>query len=190
MSLLKSTLLHFFLLSFFLMILKVNHHDDSVTPIELMELIPKEGTSPNQVPHRPAPHQNTKPKTTSAPSLSLSTESTTLASSSSNSQNTDNSLPPGVYEDYEAAELPVLLNLVKIRYPVEAKAKGIQGSVVFKLVVNAEGVVTQAVVLSSPSELLSKPALDAVRQFKFKPARLNDKAIAIQFRYTYRFELE
>ncbi len=184
MSLLKSALIHLFFAALIFALVSERALISTVEPIELVDLIQKQGNKTSTTPPKKAPRTHETPPLSSSSSESAPS----AANSTSNPSNSDAS--SGVYEDYEASELPILLNMVSIRYPFEAKSKGIQGSVVFKLVVDQNGNVTRADVISSPSELLSKPAYDAVRQFKFKPARLNDKNVAIQFRYTYRFELE
>jgi TonB family protein len=93
-------------------------------------------------------------------------------------------------EEFEVGELPVLVNEVKVPYPVEAKRKRVQGNVVFDLVVGSDGSVKTAKALMSPAPELTEAALGAVRRFRFKPARIGDKSVAIQIRYTYRFVLE
>ncbi len=93
-------------------------------------------------------------------------------------------------EEYEAAEMPVLLNEVKIPYPIYAKTRRIQGPVVFDLIISSSGTVKEAIPVSSPDPELTQAALAAVLQFKFKPARYGDKSVAIKIRYTYRFVLQ
>jgi len=95
-----------------------------------------------------------------------------------------------VVEEFEVGELPVLETEVKVPYPAEAKRKRIQGNVVFDLVVGSDGSVKSAKALMSPAPELTEAALGAVRRFRFKPAKIGDKSVAIQIRYTYRFVLE
>ncbi len=93
-------------------------------------------------------------------------------------------------EEFEVGELPVLVNEVKVPYPAEAKRRRVQGNVVFDLVVGSDGGVKSAKALISPAPELTEAALGAVRRFRFKPARIGDKSVAIRIRYTYRFVLE
>jgi TonB family protein len=95
-----------------------------------------------------------------------------------------------VAEEYEVGELPTLLNEVRIPYPPSAKAKGIQGAVIFDLLIGSDGFVKSAKTVQSPSKELSDAAGIAVKKFRFRPAKIGDKAVAIQIRYTYRFVLE
>jgi protein TonB len=113
--------------------------------------------------------------------------------------NTQGALIPGaatdsigepLAEEFEVGELPVLVNEVKVPYPTEAKRKRIQGNVIFDLVVGSDGGVKSAKALMSPAPELTEAALGAVRRFRFKPAKIGDKSVAIRIRYTYRFVLE
>jgi TonB family protein len=62
-------------------------------------------------------------------------------------------------------------------YPREAKANRIQGTVVLHIRVDKEGRVEKAEVLSG-DPLLSQAALDAVRQWRYKPAVRSGVAVA------------
>lgn len=64
-------------------------------------------------------------------------------------------------------------------YPEEAKKAGIEGTIVLKATINKEGTVENLVVVSGPKEL-QKSALDAVRQWTYKPYLLNGEPIEVQ----------
>jgi protein TonB len=61
-----------------------------------------------------------------------------------------------------------IVKMVKPVYPPEAKAKGIEGLVRIDVVVNSEGSVTEAEATRGP-EILKTAAVEAVRQWKYKP---------------------
>jgi TonB family protein len=63
----------------------------------------------------------------------------------------------------------VLKSRVDPIYPLEAKANRIQGTVVLRIRVDKEGRVEKAEVMTG-DPLLSQAALDAVRQWRYKPA--------------------
>jgi TonB family protein len=69
---------------------------------------------------------------------------------------------------YEPA---VLISTVPPRYPSDAKARGIQGIVTIRVLVDKEGRVKSADVVSG-DPLLRQAALDAVRQWRYKPSTL------------------
>src|SRR5581483_1516675 len=58
-------------------------------------------------------------------------------------------------------------------YPEAAKAAGVQGTVEIEAVISKEGVPQEIRVLSSPDDDLSQSALDAVRQWRYRPTLLN-----------------
>jgi TonB family protein len=55
-------------------------------------------------------------------------------------------------------------------YPEEAQKKGIEGKVILTIVVNAEGRVSDAKVLSGPPELI-QAALDSVKMWQYEPPK-------------------
>ena len=73
----------------------------------------------------------------------------------------------------------VILKRVIPAYPPEARAKGIQGLVRISVPVNKDGVPEKLRVLSSPPELVNA-SLDAVKQWRYKPYKLNGKAARVE----------
>jgi TonB family protein len=65
-------------------------------------------------------------------------------------------------------------------YPPEARAKKIQGAVVLAATIGKDGVMENLQVLKSPSELLSKSALDAVRTWRYRPYLLNGEPVEVE----------
>lgn len=68
-----------------------------------------------------------------------------------------------------------IVKMVKPVYPPEAKAKGIEGLVKIKVVVDKEGAVKEAEAMSGP-EALKTAALEAVRQWKYEPLGVEVRA--------------
>ena len=64
-------------------------------------------------------------------------------------------------------------------YPAEAKARHIQGTVVLKAIISKEGTVENLFVVSGPPEL-TMSAMDAVRQWKYKPYLLNGQPTEVE----------
>ena len=93
-------------------------------------------------------------------------------------------------DEYLVTEMPKLLNEYRIPYPPEAKAKGIQGAVVMELLIDFEGRVRDVKLLAGPGSGLDQAALQAVQEFRFAPAKIEDKAVSVKIRYAYRFVLE
>lgn len=86
--------------------------------------------------------------------------------------------------------MPKLQSEVRIPYPPEAKAKGIQGAVVMDILIDAQGQVREVKLIQGPGAGLNEAALEAVKQFKFIPARIEAQVVAVRIRYAYRFVLE
>lgn len=84
---------------------------------------------------------------------------------------------------------PVLVKVIQPRYPDEAKLRGIEGWVDLSFVVSAAGDVTDPRVEdSSMKHLFARPALAAVRQWKYQPRTVGDPSerthARVQFRLT------
>jgi protein TonB len=81
-----------------------------------------------------------------------------------------------------------LVRRVEPQYPAMAKLAGIEGTVVIKAVISRKGVIEQEQVVSGPA-LLAPAALDAVRQWKYRPYFLNDEAIEVETQIRVNFVL-
>ena len=93
-------------------------------------------------------------------------------------------------EEYLVTAMPVLEEEYRIPYPAEAKKAGVQGRVVMDLLIDGSGKVRTANLVSGPGSGLNEAALAAVKSFRFKPARLQDRPVAVKIRYAYQFVLE
>jgi protein TonB len=93
-------------------------------------------------------------------------------------------------EEYLVSSMPKLAEEVRVPYPPEARRKGIEGPVVMDLLIDATGHVREATLLQGPDESLNQAALAAVKGFRFTPALVQDKPVAVRIRYAYRFVLE
>ena len=73
-------------------------------------------------------------------------------------------------------------------YPSLARAQSMQGDVVIDVLVDATGTVTTMKVISGPA-LLQQTAMDAIRTWKYEPARLNGAQIAMHAEVRISFRL-
>jgi TonB family protein len=85
-------------------------------------------------------------------------------------------------------QAPKVLKRVEPVYPAQAKAERVQGSVVLEIVVDTEGIVTQAEVTESVP-LLDKAAVAAVSQWKYTPTLLNNEPIEVILSVTLNFRM-
>lgn len=84
----------------------------------------------------------------------------------------------------------LLLSKVQPVYPAEAKASRLQGSVVMHAIIGKDGNIQSADVISSPSPLLSQAAIDAVKQWRYRPYLLNGTPVEVDTQITVNFTLE
>jgi protein TonB len=85
----------------------------------------------------------------------------------------------------------VVLHRVPPRYPSRAEARGIEGWVRLEITVSPAGAVSDAkVVESSPKGVFDRAALEAIRQWRFKPAYREGRAVEQQADQTVRFRLK
>ena len=85
---------------------------------------------------------------------------------------------------------PVAMTRVEPVYPAEAKANRISGIVILELVIKEDGTVGEARVLKPLPYGLDQAAVDAVRQWQFKPATIDGKPVAVVFNITINFKLD
>lgn len=77
------------------------------------------------------------------------------------------------------AEQANLIKKVQPTYPAEAKAARVQGTVELEMVISKEGEPLDLRVIRSPSDDLTQSALEAVRQWRYKPTLLNGNPVEI-----------
>ncbi len=82
-----------------------------------------------------------------------------------------------------------LVTKVQPVYPKAAKVAGVQGTVNLETVISKEGEPLDIRVLSSPSDDLTQSALEAVRQWRYKPTLLNGNPIEIVTDVTVNYTL-
>jgi TonB family protein len=85
---------------------------------------------------------------------------------------------------------PTLTQFENAVYPPEAEKAGIQGSVVLKLMIDAEGNVTSAEVHEGAGHGFDEAAQAAALKFKFRPALRDGNPVAAAILYRYSFTLK
>jgi periplasmic protein TonB len=75
-------------------------------------------------------------------------------------------------------------------YPSSARASGIQGTTLLEVLVTVEGRVTDVVVKESAGHpALDEAAVDAVRRWRFEPARRGSEPVAMRVELPFEFRL-
>ena len=92
----------------------------------------------------------------------------------------------------QLSKTPVLKAEVEAEYPPDALKQGIEADVVLLLDINDKGFVDAVAVAepATPPDMgFDEAAILAAQQFEFEPAELDDKPIAVQITYRYKFRL-
>jgi len=87
-------------------------------------------------------------------------------------------------------DMPKLVQMVHPVYPPDAKAAGVEGSVVVQVVITKDGSPVSIKAIASPAENLSQAAMDAVKGWKWDPAKLNGEPVEIVTDITINFALK
>ena len=96
---------------------------------------------------------------------------------------------PTPTEEYLVSEMPVVVSKIRPNYPKEAREKRIEGSVALDVLIDQFGAVRKVSVLDGP-EIFRTGAVEAMSRFKFKPAQVDGKPVAVRIRYVLNFKLE
>jgi len=83
----------------------------------------------------------------------------------------------------------LLIRKVEPTYPQMAKIARVQGAVVLAALIGKDGTIQNLHVVSTASPLLNQAALDAVKQWKYKPYILNGEPVEVDTNVTVNFTL-
>lgn len=86
-------------------------------------------------------------------------------------------------------EKPVPIERPAPRYSEDLRKKRIEGEVVAEFVIDIEGRVANATIIRSAHLALEAPALEAIRKWRFRPARKDGVPVATQVRQVLAFNL-
>jgi periplasmic protein TonB len=95
----------------------------------------------------------------------------------------------GPYRPGSGIAPPSLLREVKPDYTQEARRRGVEGDVVVEVIVRADGSVGQVRLLQGLGAGLDQRAIDAVRQWRFSPARRHGTPVDVVVEIAVEFKL-
>lgn len=104
-------------------------------------------------------------------------------------EDSDASSLPTPTDEYLVSEMPVVLTEIRPVHPKEAKDKKIQGSVSMDVLIDEQGLVRQVRIIEG-DEVFRSGALEAMKKFRFRPAKVDGKPVAVRIRYSLKFNLE
>ena len=95
-------------------------------------------------------------------------------------------------EEYKGKDLtmPEVVKATNPAYPEEARKNNIEGIVYVKALIGAKGDVKKVKISKSDNKVFDKSALDAIRNWKFKPGTVADKAVPIWVTIPVKYKLE
>ncbi len=88
------------------------------------------------------------------------------------------------------AEPPVPVRTVPPDYPDELRRDGVSGLVMVKCTIDEQGNVSGTEVEKSSNAAFEKPALNALKKWKFKPAKQDGTPVAIKVSIPIKFVFE
>jgi TonB family protein len=95
----------------------------------------------------------------------------------------------GIYRPGSGISPPTLVREVRPNYTDEGRRRAIEGDVVLEIVVRRDGSVGQVRVLRALGAGLDQRAQDAVKQWKFGPARREGTAVDVVVEVSVEFKL-
>jgi protein TonB len=84
-------------------------------------------------------------------------------------------VPPAVPKDEFTGPRPI--GKVQPSYPAAARTAKLEGRVTLQGMVEIDGTVTEITVLQSPNKVFDQAAIDALKRFRFEPARRNGVSV-------------
>ena len=94
-------------------------------------------------------------------------------------------LDPGV----DGVTIPALVERIQPVYPETARKLRQEGAVILEAIITSSGAVDEVRVVASRGLLLDEAAMEAVRKWRYRPATLNGRAVAVRLTVTVRFGL-
>ena len=94
--------------------------------------------------------------------------------------------PEAKCKNFEPA---VLVRKADPQYPAALRKKGVQGVVTLEGIVATDGRIEDIRVLNSPADEFSASAMEAARQYQYKPAQCNGRPVRVYVTLTMTFRL-
>ncbi len=99
-------------------------------------------------------------------------------------------LAPTAVRAQAKAEPPVPVRMVPPDYPTELRREGVAGVVMISCTIDEKGDVQDPVIEKSSNATFDKPALAAIKKWKFKPAKLDGAAVAKKVTIPLKFTVD
>ncbi|MBW5419122.1 TonB family protein [Vibrio cholerae] len=177
---------------------------ESVKPTPVQEAVKTPPAKPKVEPHKPKPQTVKKPvpaeqvpsKSVAKPQAEKVERTAETAQKPAPTPNQQPSQPTaasqGITSQPILVDKPALVSAqVQPRYPRIARKRGIEGTVMYEIWLDAQGnQIKQQLLSSSGTEALDQSALEAIKQWKFSPHILDGVPVAHRIHIPIRFKLE
>lgn len=102
----------------------------------------------------------------------------------------DEEFLPGAADFVAVEQEPVIIKRIEPKYPEMARTTGLTGTVVLRILVYKDGSVKDVIVVrpSGTNVGFEESAMEAVKQWVFKPAIQNQKPVSVWVNYPIKFQ--
>jgi protein TonB len=90
----------------------------------------------------------------------------------------------------EGMEPPVPVRTVAPKFPDEMRRSGNSGIVTVSVLIDEKGNVTDPKIVKASNDAFSEPALEALKKWKFKPAKKDGEAVSIRVNIPVQFNID
>lgn len=90
----------------------------------------------------------------------------------------------------EGMEPPVPVRTVAPKFPDEMRRSGSSGLVTINCLIDEKGNVSEPKVIKASNDAFSEPAMEALKKWKFKPAKKDGTAVAIRVNIPVQFTVD
>jgi periplasmic protein TonB len=95
-----------------------------------------------------------------------------------------------VFEEGETDERPMPLETTPVAYPLEAREKGIEGTLLVYFIIGHDGRVKSIDVQKSPSSIITREAKRTIAGWRFKPGKKKGIPVNVRAKKEITFELQ
>jgi TonB family protein len=95
-----------------------------------------------------------------------------------------------VFEEGETDERPIPMETTPVAYPLEARERGIEGTLVVYFIIGHDGKVKSIDVQKSPSPIITREATRTIQTWRFKPGRKKGIPVNVRAKKEIQFELQ
>ncbi len=95
-----------------------------------------------------------------------------------------------VFEEGETDERPIPMETTPVAYPLEARERGIEGTLVVYFIIGHDGKVKSIDVQKSPSPIITREAKRTISTWRFKPGRKKGIPVNVRAKKEIQFELQ